>query len=81
MANLGARYECFEKSENMQNVWTIFCYNVEVRAVQKYVNFVDLVKSFLSNEYYLAKIGVLKSQDPILNIVYIFIVLGVLYLH
>ena len=41
-----------------------FCWNVEVWAVQKHVNLVDLVKSFLSsNEYLLAKFGVDTGEN------------------
>ena len=51
---------------------TIFGWNFEIWAVQKYVrrinvNLVDLVKSF-SNEYLLAKIGVDTAENEPLKV-------------
>ena len=56
----------FEKS------LTIFYWNFEVWAVQKYANLVDRVKSFPtianSNEYLLAKIGVDTAENEPLKV-------------
>ena len=53
--------ETFESENNkktVESVWTIFCWNFEVWAVQMYVNLVDLVKSFpTSISYFTCKIG------------------------
>ena len=47
---------------------TIFGWNVEIWAVQKYVNIVDLFKNFVSNEYSLVKIGVDTAEIEPLKI-------------
>ena len=48
-----------------EKMLAIFGWNFEIWAAQKYVNIVDLVKSFPvnSNEYLLAKIGVDTAEN------------------
>ena len=59
----------------MRESLTKFFWNIEVLAVQKHVNLVDLVKSFpksYSNEYLLAKIGVDTAENEPLKVHLIF---------
>ena len=53
--------------------WANFCWSFEVRAVQKHVNIVDLVKSSPTSIYYLlANIGVDTAENEPLKVHLIF---------
>ena len=58
-------------SEKIANKRTILFQDSEVRAVQKYVDLVDLVKNFATNiEYLLANFGADTAENEPLRITY-----------